>query len=210
MRLLLRICCFAVSVLFVDDVFAEERSPELKRAIEAGEKQRTQFVSDLELQLERHRAQLEQAKKGVLINGKKKPPPKVQTFRNKADKEEAVAKLMRLISEDEGRIKSLKEPALFPPTINHSAIEVGDIGILGYKQDRSVEMKIEQVVDDSNMLVSVGRDRLWMKAKTEGFVDGKSFEFSGVIRVSGTRKYTTVAGGSLTVFVVEPFSFPKE
>ena len=49
---------------------------------------------------------------------------------------------------------------------------------------------------------------LWTKGiPTDGLVDGKKIQLDGVYRVTRTRTYDTAAGGTSTVFVLEPFVF---
>ncbi len=87
--------------------------------------------------------------------------------------------------------------------------------------------KILQVIDDSNMLVGIdnggtnpgGRPRysvtVWCKFRTKGLTDGKTDFLANIlgtmkVTASGTTKYKTAAGGTRTIFVLEPAKQPAK
>lgn len=91
-----------------------------------------------------------------------------------------------------------------PKQLRLSNIRVGDFGDLG-------PFTVQQVIDDG-ALVHAPSDEFGESAvlligiNTGGMVDGKTYSWSSPFRVSGTTRYTTVLGGTRTVFVLKPVS----
>jgi hypothetical protein len=77
----------------------------------------------------------------------------------------------------------------------------GQVGRLAYWN-----LKVSDVVDSQNMILS---SRLWLEGyPTDDFVTNQSVRIIDFIEVTGTKSYETVAGSSLTVWVVK--LLPKE
>lgn len=139
-------------------------------------------------------------------------------FRTKEDREEAI-ETFKLKTSDE----ALAAKAA-PPLLISNLMKIGDFG---YLPDHVVEFdgannswqfKVQQVVDERNMLVRVARRDhtylnareagsylIWIVGKYSGVVDGQAVTFNEVFRVTGTKQYATAIGGSKTVFMLERF-----
>ena len=54
------------------------------------------------------------------------------------------------------------------------------------------------------------KETVWVKGiSTAGFVDDSYMAFKKPMLVSGTKTFTTAAGGSSTIFVIEPTTWPE-
>jgi hypothetical protein len=87
-------------------------------------------------------------------------------------------------------------------------LEVGDVGRVEY-------CTVIQIVDDNNAIVEIGyypyvsfasleKDTVWLKNSTRNMVDGRAYTDSGYYKITGTKRYETVVGGTKTMFVLEP------
>jgi hypothetical protein len=81
----------------------------------------------------------------------------------------------------------------------------GQVGRLAYWN-----FKVADVVDSQNVILSVGSNkRVWLEGyPTDGFVSDQAVRIIDFVEVTGTKSYETVAGSSLTVWVVK--LLPKE
>ncbi len=78
------------------------------------------------------------------------------------------------------------------------------IGSIGRWHPRQI-FTVSQVIDENNMLVRRGSATFWFEGfSTEGLVDDSTISATMTTVVAGTKKYTTVLGGSRTVFVFKP------
>jgi hypothetical protein len=78
--------------------------------------------------------------------------------------------------------------------------QVGSVGKLG-------TVRIQQILDDDNMLIDAGNQTVWVKGySTKGLVDSNDpkFEINSIFQITGTKRYTTVIGATTTCFVAEP------
>lgn len=91
-----------------------------------------------------------------------------------------------------------------------------DIGHGSYRADAWVK----SIIDITNMIVVITVDyrahnptrytpittNVWVKGlNTVGLVDNSKLEYSGLLKATGTKTYTTVSGTGKTVFVLEPY-----
>jgi hypothetical protein len=137
-------------------------------------------------------------------------------FRTKEDREQAIAEWERKTTDEALASKAA------PPLLIKNAMGVGDFGYLPdhvvdtEDGQRSWQFKVQQVVDERNMLVKVtqynhsrgaevGDYLIWVVGRYSDVVDGQSVTFPGVFIVSGTKQYTTAIGGSKTVYMLEKF-----
>lgn len=138
------------------------------------------------------------------------------SFRTKEDREQAIAEWERKTTDEALAAKAA------PPLLIKNAMGVGDFGylpdhVLDTDEGQcSWQFKVQQVVDESNMLVKVTRYShtarseigdylIWVVGRYRDVVDGQSVTFPGVFIVSGTKQYTTAIGGSKTVYMLESF-----
>ena len=92
------------------------------------------------------------------------------------------------------------------------AFEVGSVGALIRWGEGWIDLRVFDVIDESNMLVDVktGGTTLWLQGfSTENLTDGMVLTYSGPVIVSGTKRYNSLAG-SRTVLVVKPFIVDPE
>lgn len=89
----------------------------------------------------------------------------------------------------------------FPRLGGDRQVKVGDVGEL----QGDYFGRVAQVVDKTNVVIDFRPARAlesgWFEGDTSGLVDGQTVEFAGLYRVTGTKTYTTVTGGSRTVYV---------
>jgi hypothetical protein len=91
-------------------------------------------------------------------------------------------------------------------------LEIGTTGIL-------FDVKIMNIVDENNMIVWLDESDqniddllrpVWIRGiDTAGKVDESNLDITTPLRVTGTIRYTTVEGGSKTVFLLEPTGFKQ-
>lgn len=66
------------------------------------------------------------------------------------------------------------------------------------------EFEVFQVLDEENMLVKYRDSTIWVSGiDTTNIVDEQQFKIEKEMRVTGTRQYNTLMGGTKKVFVVE-------
>lgn len=101
---------------------------------------------------------------------------------------------------------------IYLPTLYR--LRPGDVGRLYLQTDPAVHgpashaLEVLQVVGAEKVLVSRwGSSETFFLARfsTEGLTDGKFIRPNCLVKVLGTETYTTLIGGSKTVFVAEPF-----
>jgi hypothetical protein len=100
------------------------------------------------------------------------------------------------------RLKDLKAgDALAMPFLSYDNLKVGDIGRPEYG------FNVNQIVDESNVIVKyVGETDLWLKGfDTKDLTDDSRINSVDCVRITGTKKYTTVTGASRTILLAEPF-----
>jgi hypothetical protein len=66
-----------------------------------------------------------------------------------------------------------------------------------------VHAKAIQVIDDNAAIMEWSRTLHWVEMPTAGIVDGKTYEMNKVMRVTGTKRYTTVLGAQRTILALE-------
>lgn len=137
-------------------------------------------------------------------------------FKSKEDREEAIAEWEKKTTDEALAAKAA------PPLQIENVMRVGDFGYLPdhvvdtADGQKSWQFKIQQVVDDNNMLVKVtqynhtrrgqsGDSLIWMVGRYSNAVDGQVAKFNGVFRVTGTKQYATALGSSKTVYQIEKF-----
>lgn len=143
---------------------------------------------------------------------------RVYTFRSAAAKRALVAEFDARMVELRGLVAA---PPALPPLLYVHQLQVGQLGVpfrVGFFGEEELRLRplIDQVIDGSNMLVRYENPKeggedfvLWIKAPTAGLVDGRRVLLDRCLEVTGTKTYTTAAGGSKTVFVLQPFDFEK-
>lgn len=205
-----------VACLLCATAFGDEPSPKLKKVIEAGESHRKAMIESLERSIDRDRANIVLMKKGTLAPGpgtmlsKDAAGRTVYKFPSKRDKDRAIAVKQEKLAGHESELKAIRAAKHVAPRVTLDKMNVGDIGIVTDNGRRELLVKIQQVVDADNVIVSYGQEWLWLKIPTAGFVDGRTLTLDKTMEVTGTRRYSTVVGGSKTVFVLVPFEFPSE
>ncbi len=81
-------------------------------------------------------------------------------------------------------------PTLRPVALGEAGTVVGIIEVI-------------QVHDQGNALVKYAGTTVWMKTDTTGWTDGNPKLFGKLMWVASTKTYSTVSGGTNTVFVLE-------
>lgn len=188
--------------------------------VEAILRERLELIEQAKVESE---AMMEAMRKGSIRPRQKEPSAMGRVgkvfkfaFRSKEDREKAIEEWTRKTSDEALAAKAA------PPLLIRNAMGTGDFG---YLPDHVVELgeernswqfKVQQVIDERNMLVKVtqfshsrGREvgdyLVWITGRFGDLVDGQSVAFSGVFIVSGTKQYTTAIGGSKTVYMLERF-----
>lgn len=88
------------------------------------------------------------------------------------------------------------------PLLEVRTLATGQAGYLG-SGDLFTPVKVMQVLQDSRILISCGRETLILTGvKTTDVTDGKVIDLPGPVEVIGTESYKTVTGASNTVFVI--------
>jgi hypothetical protein len=117
-----------------------------------------------------------------------------------------------------GRLKNGQET--IPPSLPYAKLAVGQIGSITLPESlrgrtrSEFSYKIFQIVDDNNFLLdirikvldrSVELSPFWIKGiSTSLLVDNMEYCPKGIFCVTGTKRYTTITGGSKTTFVLQP------
>jgi len=98
--------------------------------------------------------------------------------------------------------------------IGRSYLTDGGFGTVGFNGPFNTWAKVQQIIDDDNMLIDITNDKdkgwvlVWGKFSTKKLSDGK-FDFLGniigtdKITVTGRKQYTSALGATKTVFVIE-------
>lgn len=137
-------------------------------------------------------------------------------FRTKEDREKAIEEWTSKTTDEALASKAA------PPLLISNTMDIGDFGYLPDHvvpfdgEENSWQFKVQQVVDERNMLVKVtrfshtrGREAatylIWVVGQYKGVVDDQNVTFNEVFRVTGTKQYPTAIGGSKTVFMLEQF-----
>lgn len=139
-------------------------------------------------------------------------------FRTKEDRDRAIETFKKNTSDE-----ALAAEAA-PPLLISNIMDIGDFGYIPSHAvlfDGALNFwrcKVQQVIDERNMLVKVTRHDatyttareagsylIWVVGKYSGVIDGQNVTLKSVFRVTGTKQYTTAIGGSKTVFMLEPF-----
>lgn len=132
------------------------------------------------------------------LDGVIKELPKMQR-----DKK-TVAEIVKYLRTEVSNIKSgqtISAPMLYPP------YDVGDVGLVGI-------VSVFQVFDGKNLLVEYDYDNLnreeskvlfWLETDTTKYITdvNSSVIVKSIIRLTGTKTYTNVMGGSNTVFTIK-------
>lgn len=131
--------------------------------------------------------------------------------------------LMQEVEQAKKEIKSLKEGALPSNPLNHFELAVGQVGKLsglkGLVPGLAEEVEVINVLGPEKMLVvpiclveartgwdkKAGEPLMIYGWPTKGVVDGQKLDLPGLVEVTGTEQYTTVAGGAKTVFKISWF-----
>lgn len=125
-----------------------------------------------------------------------------------------------------GSPDELQQIADYRTQLAAQQVALGELSVSGLQDGARgrptwIDAKVMQVIDDNRMLVGIEDSRtgtsrysIWVmvKAPTKGITDGKFWrggEWRGItgsdiLKVNGTTTYNTAAGGTKTVFVIEP------
>jgi hypothetical protein len=82
-------------------------------------------------------------------------------------------------------------------------LQVGQVGLITYDGTNPVHAKAIQVIDDNTAIMEWSSTLHWVEMPTSGMVDGKSYVMDRVMRITGTKRYTTVLGAQRTVLAME-------
>ena len=175
-------------------VQAGEPPAEVLAVWEAGWAHRTAGAVYCGEPLKRARAKLAESKTMKL--------PKSQVKKRPA----MVAEAAERVEQIEGEIRKLDAIPWRPQRLLVHKLEVGQIGVL----DTTLTWVVSQVLGPEEMLVRAFFHRsYWTLAvrgvSTAGLVDDRVVDLRQIVKISGTKMYETVIGGSRTVFVVEPW-----
>lgn len=131
---------------------------------------------------------------GIVMGGRYVVP-------NKKMQQGAIDHWRNQLAADEKKARQLFVDMI--PVIGVNDLSKGQAGYLGESTTILAEVRVLQVLGDSSFLGKVGGETILVRdASTEDIVDGKEFYLSRPVEVLGTERYTTVAGGSNTVFAV--------
>lgn len=134
---------------------------------------------------------------------------KVQSARyaTKTERAQALAAAKEALAKAE---ENAQKPAPFLPEMSSASLIIGHVGRLrrprpeGQPRSESERMTVRQVIDDNNVIITMevsGKDVwLWLVRPTEGLVDDRDYLTGDILfEVVGTKRYTTVLGGTKTV-----------
>jgi len=131
---------------------------------------------------------------GVMVSGRYVVP-------NRKSQQAAMDHWRSQIVEDEKKARKLFADMV--PILSVENLSKGQAGFLGLSPVHPAEVRVLQVLGDSSYLGKVGDVTILVRdASTQDIVDGKEFLVSRPVEVLGTERYTTVTGGSNTVFAV--------
>lgn len=138
---------------------------------------------------------------------KSKGATRVKTERAEIDKtlEQATATLRSLERKEPVSASALR------PRLPMDKLEVGALGVLEIYSDssgtlgREIVFVVTQVLDKRNLMAKYGDTLIWVSnVSTTGIIDGQDVRLLNVMKVTGTKTYSTVSGRSNTVFIVQP------
>lgn len=112
-----------------------------------------------------------------------------------------------LVEQLKGTIEELKAGQALPVLrIPLQKAGVGDIGFFtDGNPNEPATVKVFQILDQDSLLCRHAGRVFWIEAPTGELVDGTLLHLNEVLEVTGTQRYTTVAGGSNTVYRLEKF-----
>lgn len=98
------------------------------------------------------------------------------------------------------RLKNLKARNALTMAPLPDDLKVGDIGRPQYS------FEVSQVVDESNVIVKYGDISIWLtNYDTKELADNMQIKYINCVQITGTKKYSTVAGTTRTILLVELF-----
>lgn len=142
-------------------------------------------------------------------------PAGVYHFANENAKASCIAGCEKRLSDLEKELEGLRTGDIPIPELSPFESHIGEAGIIKLPLCEGFPPAvIFQIVDKSQMLVNVKRQSytpeyhienkmFLLKTPTEGRADNEKLPLDFCVAVSGTHQYTTVNGGSHTVFVLE-------
>lgn len=128
-------------------------------------------------------------------------------FKTTKDKNAAIDEVKKQIVAEKESAAEVDYPYLLVRNLS-----VGRIGRLAFQledgpqvvsSEVGVPITVVQVVDDKNLIGRLGTEDnfVWLTTSTVGVVDDQKYAMIGrLVEVVGTKQYTTVAGGTKTVF----------
>jgi len=121
--------------------------------------------------------------------------------------EESVATMIRRM---EQTLASLRNNAVFVPPRFEYPIEINALGRIG-------SAEVQQILDENRMFITTRlygrRSSLMLLCRgvsTKELADDTAIDLAQLMEVTGTYRYTTVTGGSNTVYVVEPATIGQD
>lgn len=205
---------------------AKNIPPEWIASFQLADTQRRQRVTRIEEQTAVVKEKISRIKKGEYDGGYFRQKKKGVPRRILEQRRDRIKQEKEKIADLNSKVSDLKASSVEPPIIKE--LTGGCVGRLPHSEG----VQVKQIIDNNQMLASVlmklvpqyrrvtrsrfltrapisgydeRRTLIWFKGiKTAGLVDDKAVEMDGLFIISGTKKYTTVAGSTKTVFVLEP------
>jgi hypothetical protein len=90
-----------------------------------------------------------------------------------------------------------------PARLFCNELQVGQVGLITVNGRQPVLATAIQVIDDNNAIMEWSSTLHWVQMPTAGMVDDKTYPMNRVMRVTGTKRYTTVLGAQRTILALE-------
>lgn len=216
-----------IIALLASNVVGFDDAPDLRAIYERAELRRRELQDALKLQLEKERARLAELKKATISPTAKVVPAGRIVFRTAADREKAIGEAEAKVADLSNRAAAAALPGVVTIGTLKFPFVAGDFGSLPDPQVRLV-----QVLNNAEATAecSILEEYLGLASNGPNNSDGviqktrehrplvllRGLDFSDkadktamvvnqALHVSGTRRLKTVGGGTVTVFVLEPF-----
>jgi len=89
------------------------------------------------------------------------------------------------------------------PRLRCNDLRVGQVGLITINGTNPVHAKAIQVISPNAVIMEWSRNMHWVEMPTAGMVDGGTYVMNRVMRITGTKTYTTVLGAQRTILAME-------
>ncbi|HEY3324135.1 MAG TPA: hypothetical protein VGP72_27025 [Planctomycetota bacterium] len=173
-----------------------ESALDMKALYKEGDKERKERIADLKKKIDAGR---------VPFKGLIDPRTPVSMYEKKLAEYEAEKKFLPTLKLEEGSIGIFRDTEVSKKSGGFMNAQTGRVGSGSTFSWGGGSVEVVQVIDGKNMLVNwKEKETIWVAGvDTTGLVDGKITRLDGIFRYSGTKQYSTAAGASRTVYLIE-------